>query len=191
MYVASPGFNFNGRRLRLALEFREPQTAKQAARAIGAETGSVFGLIQRMTAEGILEPIGLGKPTRGTEYRLTEDAAYALTLELEREDQPQESVGTVTEGQEVLIARGGPTIGTQRVFANPSISAGTIAWAASLGGDWLIALSVEAAKFDAQRLVVDLEKAGCKVERGQVDSKVSGSRLREQAISLVGEELAR
>lgn len=180
-------FNFNGRRHDLALVFRESRTAKQAARAIGVETGSVFGLIQRMTGEGMLKPVGLGKPTRGTEYVLTDDAAYALTLELEKDARPEEEgAGIVVKGQEMILARGGSEVDVQTVFADASLSSRTIAWAATLGPDWLIAISPGTEKFSEQKLVIALEKAGCRCERGMVDSMTTGSLLRERAISLTG-----
>jgi hypothetical protein len=188
--VAPVVFNFKGRRLNLAIVFRKACTAKEAASILGVETGSIFGLMQRMTAEGIIEPIGLGEPTRGTEYVLTEDGAHALTLELERRRDPEEGAGTIREGQEMVIVRGGPLTEVQSVFADPALSLG-IAWAATLGADWLLALSADTDQFAAQRLVVALERAGCKCERGKVDSRISGRRLRERAANLVGDEVVR
>jgi hypothetical protein len=184
------GFNFKGRRRDLALVFRKARTAKEAARAIGVETGSIFGLVRRMAAEGIIEPLGPGEPTRGTEYILTEDAAYALTLELERTTDPEGDHGTVVNGQEVLFARGGRLLDIQAVFADPSLSL-VIAWAATLGADWLLALTVDADKFAAQKLIAALEKVGCQCDYGKVDSKLSGSRLRERAGGLVSSEARR
>ena len=184
------GFNFRGRRLNLAIAFRRARTAKEAARALGVETGSIFGLIQRMAAEGIIEPIGLGEPTRGTEYILTADAVHALALELEGRRDPEEGVGTVVDRQEMIIARGGPLVDVQSVFAEPGLSL-VIAWAAALGPDWLLALSPSADQFDVQRLVIALEKAGCRCERGTTDSPLSGRRLRERAADLVESEVAR
>lgn len=189
--MASSRFNFNGRRLDLAVIFRKARTAKEAAHALGVETGSVFGLIRRMTAEGIIEPIGVGEPTRGTEYILTENGAHALELDLERKRDPEDGAGTVAKGQDVIIVRGGRLADVQAVFADPGLSL-VIAWAATLGADWLLALSANADQFAAQRLVVALEKkAGCGCERGTVDSKLSGSRLRERAVDLVGDEVVR
>ncbi len=189
--MAPAAFNFNGRRLDLALGFRKARTAKEAARALGVETGSVFGLIQRMTAEGIIEPTGLGEPTRGSEYILTEDGAHALMLELERSRDPEEEEsGVVLDGQEMIIARGGPLSRVQSVFADPGLSR-VITWAATLGGDWLLALSVDADKFAAQKVVVALERAGCKCEHGKVDSTLSGRRLREQAVGLTDDGVVR
>jgi hypothetical protein len=188
--VTPSGFNFKGRRLNLALAFRKARTAKEAARALGVETGSIFGLIQRMTAEGIIEPIGLGEPTRGTEYVLTEDGSHALELELERRRDPEEGAGTVIDGQEVIVARGGPLAGVQAVFADPALSL-AIAWAATLGADWLLALSPDADRFAGEKLVMALEETGCKCEWGRVDSRLSGRRLRERAADLVGGEVAR
>lgn len=184
------GFNFNGRRLDLAIVFRKARTAKEAARVLGVETGSIFGLMQRMTAEGIIEPIGLGEPTRGTEYILTEDGAHALTLELERRRDPEEDTGSLVFGQEAIIARGGSVLDVQSVFADPGRSL-IVAWAATLGPDWLLVLAADADPFAAQRLVSALERAGCKCERGKVDSTLSGRRLRERAAELVGDEVLR
>lgn len=188
--MSRSGFNFRGRRLDLALAFRKARTAKEAARVLGVETGSVFGLIQRMAAEGIIEPRGLGEPTRGTEYVLTEDGAHALTLELERSRDPEEGADAVLDGQEVIIARGGPLSRVQAVFADPGLSR-AIAWAATLGADWLLALSADADKFAGQKLVIALEGAGCRCEYGTVDSKLSGRRLQERAADLTGVEAVR
>jgi DNA-binding MarR family transcriptional regulator len=188
--MVSSAFNFNGRRLDLAIVFRNACTAKEAARALGVETGSVFGLIQRMMAEGIIEPTSLGEPTRGTEYVLTEDGAHALMLELERSRDPEEGAGAVLDGQELIIVRGGLLSRVQAVFADPGLSR-AIAWAATLGADWLLALSVDADKFAAQKLIVALEGAGCKCDHGKVDSKLSGRRLRERAADLADAEVAR
>ena len=188
--MSPSAFNFKGRRLDLALVFREARTAKEAARALGVETGSVFGLIQRMTAEGILEPLGLGEPTRGTEYVLTRDGAHALELELEPRHDPEEGTGTVLDGQEVIIARGGPLSRVQSVFADPGLSR-TIAWAATLGADWLLALGADADKFATEKLVVALEGAGCTCEYGKVDSMLSGRRLQQRAADLATAEVLR
>lgn len=188
--MSPSGFNFKGRRLDLAIVFRRARTAKEAARALGVETGSVFGLIQRMAAEGIIEPLGVGEPTRGTEYVLTEDGAHALALELERSRDPEEDLDGVLNGQEMIIARGGPLSRVQAVFADPGLSR-AIAWAATLGADWLLALSADTDKFAAQKLVVALEGAGCRCEHGRVDSKLSGRRLRERAADLAGAEAVR
>ncbi len=188
--MSPPGFNFKGRRLELALVFREARTAKEAARALGVETGSVFGLIQRMTAEGIIEPLGLGEPTRGTEYVLTSDGAHALELELEQRREREEETGTVADGQEVIVARGGPLSLVQSVFAEPGLSR-PIAWAATLGADWLLTLAADADKFATERLVVALEGAGCTCEYGKVDSLLSGRRLQQRAADLTGAEALR
>ena len=75
----------------------------------------------------------------------------------------------------------------QTVFADPSLSL-IIAWAATLGADWLLALTVDADKFAAQRLIAALEKVGCQCDYGRVDSKLPGSRLRERAGDLIGSE---
>jgi DNA-binding MarR family transcriptional regulator len=188
--MAPATFNFNGRRLDLAIVFRRACTAKEAARSLGVETGSIFGLIQRMTAEGIIEPTSLGEPTRGTEYVLTEDGAHALELELERSRDPEEGAGSVLDGQELIIARGGTLSRVQSVFADLELSR-AVSWAATLGADWLLALSVDADKFAAQKLVVALEGAGCKCEYGKVDSMLSGRRLRERAADLDDVEVAK
>ncbi|HXQ88372.1 MAG TPA: hypothetical protein VN733_01925 [Solirubrobacterales bacterium] len=188
--MAPSAFNFKGRRLNLAIVFRKARTAKEAARALGVETGSIFGLIQRMTAEGIIEPIGLGEPTRGTEYVLTGDGAYALELELERRRDPEEGTGAVLDGQEMIVARGGPVSRVQSVFADPGLSH-PIAWAATLGSDWLLALAADADKFATEKLVIALEAAGCSCEYGRVDSRLSGPRLQQRAADLLNTEALR
>jgi hypothetical protein len=89
----------------------------------------------------------------------------------------------------VIIARGGSLAPVQAVFANPTCSL-AIAWAATLGADWLLALSPDADRFAGEKLVMALENAGCKCEWGRVDSRLSGRRLRERAADLVDSEVA-
>src|ERR1700749_5002579 len=125
--MAAVAFNFNGRRRKLAPPFRNASTAKEAARSLGVETGSVFGLIQRMTAEGILEPLGEGEPTRGTEYVLTRDASHILELEPGRR-QEDGSVGTVDKGQRMVVVKDGRVSSAQAVFGDRDLSL-LIAWA--------------------------------------------------------------
>ena len=94
------------------------------------------------------------------------------------------------DGQEMIIARGGRLLRIQAVFADPGLSR-SIAWAATLGADWMLALSTGTDKFAAQKLVAALEAAGCTCEHGKVDSKLSGRRLRERATDLLEAEVVR
>jgi hypothetical protein len=95
----------------------------------------------------------------------------------------------VLDGQEVVVVRGGLLSRVQSVFADPEYSR-PIAWAATLGADWLLAIAADADKFATQKLVFALEKkAGCTCEYGKVDSQLSGHRLQQRAADLVEAEV--
>jgi DNA-binding MarR family transcriptional regulator len=173
--------DFRGRRLDLALVFREKRTAREAARELGTQTGSVYGLIKRMHAEGMLEADSdPAPPTRGTQYCLTDDARFALAQALESTQVEREDAGRLTEGQHVLIASGAGVMAVQRVVADPALSA-AVAWDAWLGASWLFAMNPESSFLTLKKLAAALERAGCDCQLGQVDGLEAGGQMREQA----------
>jgi hypothetical protein len=173
--------DFKGRRLRLAQAFRDWSTANEAAAEMGTATGSVFGLIKRMHAERILEADSdPDPPTRGTQYRLTPDALVAL--EAVDDEQGFGEIGRLSEGQRILIARGGALTEIERVMADPGLSS-TVAWASWLGEGWLIAMQPDSDGHAWRKLATVLERAGYGCERGKIDELQAASRLRRQSAS--------
>jgi hypothetical protein len=172
--------DFNGRRLHLANSFREWHTAQEAADDLGTETGSVFGLIKRMHAEGILEADSDPEaPTRGTQYRLKPEAKVALDDALAQIGSKRQEPGQLEQDQRVVIANGS-LVDLQEVLADPSLSA-VVAWVAWLGASWLVAMSPEADAHALRRVATVLREAGYVCEPGRVDDLQESSRFRAQA----------
>jgi hypothetical protein len=178
--VSTP--DFKGRRLALANACREWSTANEAARNLGTETGSVFGLIRRMHGEGILEADSdPGPPTRGTQYRLTHEARLALE-QLDGALAGEEEIGRLVEGQRLLIVRGEELADIEKTVADPALSS-AISWATWLGGGWLIAMQPDSDGHAWRRLATVLEGSGYKCERGRVDELQAARQLRRQSTS--------
>jgi DNA-binding PadR family transcriptional regulator len=178
-----PPLDFSGRRLDLANAFRYRATAKQAARELGTETGSVFGLIRRMHDEGIIESDSdPDPPTRGTQYRLSHKARIALDELMEQAvDQPDEA-GKLTENQRLLIVRGEAFAELERVLADPGLSA-NVAWASWVGAGWLVAMIPDCSSHSWRRLATAIEESGNRCELGKVDEPQLGRHWREQSES--------
>ena len=174
--------DFKGRRLGLANVFRDWSTAKEAAAELGVETGSVFGLIKRMHAEGILaadsDP---EEPTRGAQYRLTHEARIALE-KLDEALGGEEEPGHLLDDQRLLIARGETLTDIEEVLADPALTS-AIAWASWLGSSWLIAMRPDSDGYAWRKLASALERAGYLCERGRIDELQTGRRLRRQFAS--------
>jgi hypothetical protein len=175
--------DFRGRRLDLANVFRDWRTAKEAARELGTETGSVFGLIKRMHGERILEADSdPGPPTRGTQYRLTHEARIALDEVVDRTLGCRQEAGQLTDDQRLLIVRGDALADIEKVLADPGLSS-AIAWGSWLGASWLLAMAPDCDAHAWRKLATVLEEAGYRCERGRIDELQSASRLRDQAAS--------
>jgi DNA-binding MarR family transcriptional regulator len=176
--------DFKGRRFDLANAFRGWSTPNEAASDLGTETGSVFGLIKRMHGEGILEADSdPAPPTRGTQYRLTQEARVALE-ELDRAPAGKDEIGRLADGQRLLIARGEALLEIEQILADPSLSS-AVAWASWLGGSWLIAMQPDSDGRAWRKLATVLEGAGYRCERGRVDEMQTARQLRRQFASNV------
>jgi hypothetical protein len=119
-------------------------------------------------------------PTRGTQYKLTEDAALALGEALAGEPDQGQLAGQLADGQRVLVVSGKGLAGVQKILANPALSA-DVAWGAWVGASWLLAMSPSSGFFALEKLTVELECAGYECQRGQVDGLQVGAQLRENA----------
>ena len=149
--------------------------------ALGRPTGSIFGVLRRMHADGLLisdcdpEP-----PTRGTQYRLSENATEMLADALSE----QNGVGHLTLGQRLLmVERKKSRLAATQVLTESS-SAGIIAWAAELPSGWLLVISADADPFRVQSLCTEFERAGCRCQDAPVDAVLAGPLLRERAATL-------
>jgi len=171
--------DFKGRRLALANTFRRWATANEAARELGTETGSVFGLIRRMHSEKILEAKSdPDPPTRGTEYRLTHRAFVALDG-LDEARAGEARPGLLSADQCVLIVKGRQLSGLEAAVADPSLSS-DVAWASWLGSGWLIAMEPESDGHSVRKLATVLEARGYECDLGKLDEILPASRLRRQ-----------
>jgi len=168
-----------GSRRELAVIFSDGwKTANEAARAIGRPTGSIFGVLRRMHAEGLLESDSeTDPPTRGTQYRLSETATVLLAEALADES----GVGVLEPGQRVLLVSYRKGFRRAAAVIASSDAAGLIAWGAELSDGWLLVLSEEVDTFRAQRLLASLEAAGCKCSHSPVDAVLAGAPLRERS----------
>jgi hypothetical protein len=172
-----------GSRRDLALVFGDGwKTAHEAATAMGRPTGSIFGVLRRMHAEGLLVADTDPDPaTRGTQYRLSDAAAGLLMDALADES----GVGRVAPGQRLLtVDRHGARIDAAKVLTEGA-SAGIIAWAAELPAGWLLVVDAEVDPFRVQALCAAFEHAGCRCEQAPVDDVVAGPLLRERAATLL------
>jgi hypothetical protein len=173
--------DFNGRRLHLANAFRDWRTAQEAADELGTETGSVFGLIKRMHAEGILEADSdPAPPTRGTQYRLKHEARVVLDELLAQIGDEHQEPGHLEADQRLLVARGNSLVGLETALADPALST-AVAWVAWMGSSWLFAMKADCEAHTLRRLATVLEQAGYECERGRVDELQAGHRFRAQS----------
>lgn len=177
--------DLRGSRRDLAIAFADGEkTAHEVARALGRSTGSIFGVLRRMHADGLLttdsDP---DPPTRGTQYQLTSLArellAHALSLE--------SGVGQLAQGQRLLIVqRMEDRLRPSEVFTKSS-NAGIIAWAAEMPNGWLLVVGADVESFRAKALCAAFEKAGCRCYEDCVDAVVAGSLQRARAETLVSD----
>jgi hypothetical protein len=178
--------DLRGSRRELAVVFGDAwKTPHEVAIALGRPTGSIFGVLRRMHADGLLvSDCDPETPTRGTQYRLSDVASEMLA------DAPAQvaGVGRLAAGQRLMIverrkARRPPA----RVLMDSS-TAGLIAWAAEMPDGWVLVMTADADPFRIQRLAVALEKAGCRCREAPVDSVLDGPLLRERASTLLASE---
>jgi hypothetical protein len=176
--------DLRGSRRDLALVLADEwKTAHEIGNALGRPTGSIFGVIRRMHADGLLladsDP---DPPTRGTQYRLSESATQLLAEALSEPN----VIGQLAPKQRLLlIERRKSRLAAIEVLAG-STSAGVIAWGAELPGGWLLAIDADVDPFRVQRLSTAFERAGCRCREAPVDTVLSGTLLRRRAATLLG-----
>jgi hypothetical protein len=175
--------DFRGSRKDVALVLAgAPRTLHEASKALGKPTSSIYRLVQRMLADGLLLADS-DPPTRGTLYRLNPEVRAALDAALAH-DQP---IGRVQEGQRLLLVDGDEgLLALQRVLVDPRFS-GCVAWAAELDGTagMLLALAPEAARLPAERLIVALERAGFRCIERRAGELIGADDLRRHAVALL------
>ncbi len=176
-----------GSRRELVIAFGDDwKTAHEIAVSLGRATGSIFGVLRRMHSDGLLisdcEP---DKPTRGTQYHVTESATELLGAEPYDED----GVGHLKRGQRLLIVerRKGRRRAT-RVLTESS-SAGVIAWGAETPSGWLLVIAGDVDPFRVQDLSTAFEAAGCRCQEAPVDAVAPGSLLRGRARNLIEQQV--
>jgi DNA-binding PadR family transcriptional regulator len=180
----TPARDLKGSRRDLAIVFSEGQrTAHEAAKQLGRPTGSIFGVLQRMHAEGILaadsDP---GPPTRGTQYALS-----AMGQDLLRAALPDESdaIGRIEPGQRMLVVRRlGRLTEASEVLAGAKGN-GLVDWGSELPDGWLLTLVENADRHRLDVFVTALERARCECRELTVDTLYTGTRLRDRARSLI------
>jgi DNA-binding MarR family transcriptional regulator len=167
--------DFRGSRLALAETLLEgSKSASEIARALDKRTGSIFGVLRRMVAEGLLLA-DTGQPERGTNYALTREARETVE-EIQREvPQP----GLITPGQRLIFveAPAGLTA-AQRILAGADGE--LIEWAIETGAGWLLALRSEDS-YPVQRLRMAFESAGAGSREVSAEAVLSGEELATRA----------
>jgi hypothetical protein len=176
--------DFRGSRRDLAIVFGDGwKTAHEAAEAMGRATGSIYGVLRRMHADGLLiadsDP---DPPTRGTQYRLSDEAKEALSEALYEES----GVGQLIQNQRLLIVeRKKSRLAATKVLTD-SESAGLIVWGAELPNGWLLAMDLDVDSFRVQVLSAAFEREGCRCYEAPVDAVLPGSLLRKRAATVIG-----
>lgn len=173
--MSSPG-ELRGSRRAVARTLSDGErTASEIARALERPTGAVFGLLKRMTSEGLLAT-DTAAIARGTRYRLSQSARLALDEVDAEADRP----GMLRQGHRLLLVepRAGCFGEVQAILADPEFTA-TLAWAVETGAGWLLVTRAEAAH-PFQRLRALLDRVA-RCEALVVDSVMSGGELSERA----------
>jgi DNA-binding MarR family transcriptional regulator len=168
--------DFRGSRLALAETLLEGgKSASEIAAALGKPTGSIFGVLKRMVAEGLIIADS-GEPQRGTHYLLSPEAS--TTLEEIQREAPQP--GRIAAGQRLIVIDPPDALAAvQRIFAGAD--AQLIEWAIETGaGGWLLALRSEDS-YPVQRLRMAFEAAGAKSREVSAVAILSGEELAKRA----------
>src|SRR4051812_28493782 len=111
--------DLRGSRRELAMVFADgPKTAHEASKQLGKPTGSIFGVLKRMHADGLL--VGdTDEPTRGTQYTLADSGRELLRDAASHEH----ALGVLADGQQLLLVdRPNDVISVQRIFSRDSVS---------------------------------------------------------------------
>lgn len=121
-------------------------------------------------------------PTRGTQYRLSDDAKEALSDSLNETG----GVGILAKNQRILvIERKKSRVAATKVLTE-SESAGLILWGAELPNGWLLVIDPDADVFRVQVLSAAFERTGCRCYEARVDDVLSGAMLRRRAGTIAG-----
>lgn len=160
-----------------------PRTAHEAGKALGKPTGSIFGVLRRMHAEGLL--IADEPPTRGTQYRLSDEARIALLEQAEDDG----DIGVLAAGQRLLfVERPARRASALEVLAAESLTA-PVAWVAETDGGWLLALTPDLEDaYPVDRLALAFERADVAVTEMYVAGLRNGRALRNRAAWLLEEQ---
>lgn len=173
--------NLRGSRLDIAVVLSDKELgANQIAHELGKQTGSIFGVLKRMHAEGLIEA-DPEPPTRGTKYRLADDTRELLDEALSERSVPGLLAG---DSRIVLVEGSSDLLALQEVLATVSVSR-HVAWGTSLGWGHLLALDEDTDDFHAQRLAIALQRAGFSCRVASLGTIKDGADLREQALTLV------
>jgi hypothetical protein len=176
--------DFRGSRRELATVLGDGwMTAHEAAVALGRPTGSIFGVLRRMHGDGLLvadsDP---DPPTRGTQYRLSDEAKEALSDSMNETG----GVGQLAKNQRVLVVeRKKSRLAATKVLTEGE-SAGLILWGAELPNGWLLVIDPDADVFRVQVLSAAFERTGCRCYEARVDDVHSGPMLRRRAGTIAG-----
>jgi hypothetical protein len=120
-------------------------------------------------------------PTRGTQYRLSDNATEMLADVLSEES----GVGILEPGQRVLLVQRTKGLRRPAKVLSESHAAGLIAWGAELPDGWLLVVSEDVDPFRVQNLLAALERVGCKCRQSPVDAILAGQPLRKRAEQLI------
>lgn len=153
-------------------------TANEIAKALGRPTGAVFGVIRRMHDDGLLRADS-DPPTRGTQYRLSDEGVDALNATLALTEDA--GIGALAEGMRLLFVTHGTDLRGPTEVLNSEAAAGLLAWGAELPDGWILALVEEADRHRVRTLRVRLQAVGCKCRELSVDTVGSGALLRRRA----------
>lgn len=168
--------DFRGSRRALAETLLEGgKSASQIASALGKPTGSIFGVLKRMVAEGLIVA-DTGEPQRGAHYLLSPEAR--TTLEEIHREAPQP--GRITPGLRLIVVDPPEQLtAVQRIFAGAD--AQLVEWAIETGGGgWLLALRSEES-YPAQRLRMAFDAAGARSREVSAIAVLSGEELATRA----------
>jgi DNA-binding MarR family transcriptional regulator len=179
--MAAPTQSLSGSRRSLALAFSDgPRTLNEVARRLGKSTSSIYGLAQRMLAEGLLTAED-DPPTRGTHYWLTDDARPLLEIAADQNPPP----GMLLEGQRFVFAWGNTArVAVQRLLEDGFLE-GVLAWAAEVDGGLLLVVLPETGRNEVQRLATAFDSAGLQSAYGRVGEFIAPKDLRAEARSAI------
>jgi len=172
--------DFRGTRLAVSLALLQgAMAASQLARHLGKPTGSIFGVLRRMVADGILE-IDTDAPTRGTLYSLT-PAAREILREVEREP---DAIGRIERDQKLLLVESPAAMTTAQEVLAEGRASNLIVWAAETNGGWLLSLDTDSS-YPVYQLRMALETAGAPSRELSVGDVLSGAELQERGAWLL------